>query len=114
MQRIKSVESFGRQKAAKFGLNRSINIKCKNMNSYDVIFSVDRPSFSKAPSVVLAREPATLPGGANLATSIFRDPHAQRTRDDATPMIGSNAEDWAREKGFKSLHYEHMREWLQE
>ena len=34
--------SFGRLAAARFGLNRSINIKCKNMKSYDLAFAVDR------------------------------------------------------------------------
>ena len=34
--------SFGRLAAARFGLNKSINVKCKNMKSYDLAFALDR------------------------------------------------------------------------
>ena len=33
--------SFGRLAAARFGLSRQMNVKCKNMKSYDLAFAVD-------------------------------------------------------------------------
>ena len=55
---VQSARSFGRQAAAKIGLNKSINIKCKNMKSYDLAFAVDRTQLADGfPQCVLSREP---------------------------------------------------------
>ena len=68
------MESIERHKAAKYGLNNSINIKCKNMRSYDVVYMTEKASNPRIPRAVLTHEPAILPGGATIPTSIFRDP----------------------------------------
>lgn len=72
--RLRSVDSIGRQRASRYGMNHSINIKCKNMRSYDVVYSTERSNNPRTPRAVLTREPAILPGGATIPTSIFRDP----------------------------------------
>ena len=66
--------SFGRLAAARFGLNRNLNVKCKNLKSYDLAFAVDRTQLADGfPMCVLQGEPRNLPGGANVPTSLFRD-----------------------------------------
>ena len=48
------IPSFGRVAAAKFGLKKYINVKCKNMKSYDLAFAVDRMQLAENfPMVVL-------------------------------------------------------------
>ena len=65
----------GDSDAAKFGLNKTINVKCKNMKSYDLAFSVDASQLAPmTPMAILYCEPAKLPGGATLPTALFRDP----------------------------------------
>ena len=46
--------SFGRIAAARFGLSKSMNVKCKNMKSYDLAVAVDRTQLADGfPMVVL-------------------------------------------------------------
>ena len=67
--------SHARLTAVKFGLNKTINVKCKNMKSYDLAFSADSSSIAQTtPMAVLYSEPEKLPGGATIPTALFRDP----------------------------------------
>ena len=61
---------------------------------------------------VLYCEPEQLPGGATLPTALFRDPQAGIDVD-SLRFSDNPPEDIAILNGFKSMHYEHMREWVQ-
>jgi hypothetical protein len=53
----------------------SINVKCKNLMSYDLAFATDRTRLAESiPIVVLFKQPQKMPGGATIPTSLFRNP----------------------------------------
>ena len=55
---------------------------------------------------MLECDPYQMPGGAQIPTAFFRDPRAH------TILEGDNKEN-QKLIGYKSLHYEHMREFIQ-
>ena len=75
LNRNANSSSHARLTANKFGLNKTINVKCKDMKSYDLAFSADSTQMAPmTPMAVLYCEPERLPGGATLPTALFRDP----------------------------------------
>ena len=72
--------SLARLAAIKYGFNKQVNVKCKNMKSYDLCFATDRTQQEEnMPNVILLREPYVLPGGATIPTALFRDPEKMRS-----------------------------------
>ena len=56
---------------------------------------------------MLEAEPTALPGGAQIPTAFFRDPQTQT-------ILEGDKKDRQKLLGYKSLHYEHMREYIQQ
>ena len=70
------------------------------MKSYDLAFAVDRTQLADGfPQCVLSKEPEYLPGGANIPTSLFRDPYlsseqgGQRYQDNTLFNTTINSDD---------------------
>ena len=83
------------------------------MKSYNLSFPTDRTQLAdNVPNVVLTRDPAELPGGATIPTALFRDPNNMRSSFCVADLRGPPPEE-SEIDNYKSLHFEHMREWLQ-
>ena len=108
---------LGRHAAAKYGLNHTMNVKCKNLRSYDLAFALDSTQLAAdVPMVILYNDrPKVLPGGATIPTSLFRDPKIGKVFGSdkrASAFRGADANEQTL-LGYKMAHYEYMRGWLQ-
>ena len=70
-----SFKSFGTiQPTAKL-----INIKCKNLMSYDLAYNVTKEK--DLPPISLTSDPKPLIGGATIPVSIFKNPELYKAKD---------------------------------
>ena len=58
---------------------KMVNIKCKNLKGYEVIYSMIRDQ--DTPALSLMGEPTKLIGGANLPQGLFRNPEIEKAKD---------------------------------
>ena len=94
-----------------------MNVKCKNLRSYDLAFALDSTQLAAdVPMVILYNDrPKVLPGGATIPTSLFRDPKIGKAFGSdkrASAFRGADANEQTL-LGYKMAHYEYMRGWLQ-
>ena len=82
-----------------------LTVRCKNLMRYDLVYSIPEGG-GVVETGTYENEPVMLPGGAQIPTAFFRDP---RTKE----VLEGDEEGKQKYLGYKSLHYEHMREYIQ-
>ena len=81
-----------------------MTVKCKNLMQYDLAFSI--PEGGGVANVTYDSTPSELQGGATIPVAFFRDPKVE-------DLLPGDKAGQQRLLGYKSLHYEHMREFIQ-